>query len=526
MAARAGLPDADRRRVGGRRARGRRSRASTRSPGSRGRPSRAAAPRTWTPRCGPRGPRSRLVAQDDRRGARAAAAAAGRADRRERRAHRGGRDDRQRQADPRDGGPAARAGRLLPLLRGRGRQDRTARRSRPTATNFFIYTLREPVGVVGAITPWNSPVLLMSLEAGAGAGRRLHGRGQARRAGAGLDAGVRGAVRGGRVPARRLQRRHRLRRRGGRAAGRASRASTRWRSRAGRRRASAVMKGAADAPRAGDAGARRQVAATSCSPTPTSRRRPTASSPGSSPRRGRPAWRARGCSCRTSVHDEFCRASRRAGARDPARRSAGPGDRDGPGRVRASTCEHVTARIASAQAEGARLVTGGGRPDGSARLLRRADDLRRRRATAMDIAREEVFGPVLAALRFADEEEAIAAGQRHRRSAWPRACGRATCSARTGWRASCAPARSGSTPTAPSGRWRRSAASGPPGSGARTARRPSRVHGDQDRLGRADRRDAGSVQARLTRACTGVVPVITARPRFGVLRSVTGYTRG
>jgi acyl-CoA reductase-like NAD-dependent aldehyde dehydrogenase len=28
--------------------------------------------------------------------------------------------------------------------------------------NFFIYTLREPVGVVGAITPWNSPVLLMT----------------------------------------------------------------------------------------------------------------------------------------------------------------------------------------------------------------------------------------------------------------------------------------------------------------------------------------------------------------------------
>jgi aldehyde dehydrogenase (NAD+) len=29
-------------------------------------------------------------------------------------------------------------------------------------SNFFIYTVREPVGVVGAITPWNSPVLLMS----------------------------------------------------------------------------------------------------------------------------------------------------------------------------------------------------------------------------------------------------------------------------------------------------------------------------------------------------------------------------
>src|SRR3954447_20490335 len=28
--------------------------------------------------------------------------------------------------------------------------------------NFFVYTLREPLGVVAAITPWNSPVLLMS----------------------------------------------------------------------------------------------------------------------------------------------------------------------------------------------------------------------------------------------------------------------------------------------------------------------------------------------------------------------------
>jgi (Z)-2-((N-methylformamido)methylene)-5-hydroxybutyrolactone dehydrogenase len=29
-------------------------------------------------------------------------------------------------------------------------------------SNFFIYTVREPVGVIGAITPWNSPILLMS----------------------------------------------------------------------------------------------------------------------------------------------------------------------------------------------------------------------------------------------------------------------------------------------------------------------------------------------------------------------------
>jgi aldehyde dehydrogenase (NAD+) len=32
--------------------------------------------------------------------------------------------------------------------------------------NFFVYTRREPVGVVGAITPWNSPLLLMSWKLG------------------------------------------------------------------------------------------------------------------------------------------------------------------------------------------------------------------------------------------------------------------------------------------------------------------------------------------------------------------------
>jgi len=30
--------------------------------------------------------------------------------------------------------------------------------------NFFVYTRREPIGVVGAITPWNSPLLLMTFK--------------------------------------------------------------------------------------------------------------------------------------------------------------------------------------------------------------------------------------------------------------------------------------------------------------------------------------------------------------------------
>ena len=134
------LPDVHRRRMG-RRALGRDFRVGqpVHRPSLGGR-SRAPAPRTSTPRSAPRvrafddGPWPR----HDRRRARAAHAQARRPDRRERRADRGGRDDRQRQADPRDGGPAARAGRLLPLLRGRGRQDRrrdAARRPRRTSSS-------------------------------------------------------------------------------------------------------------------------------------------------------------------------------------------------------------------------------------------------------------------------------------------------------------------------------------------------------------------------------------------------------
>ena len=31
---------------------------------------------------------------------------------------------------------------------------------------FFVYTRREPVGIVGAITPWNFPLLMVSLKLG------------------------------------------------------------------------------------------------------------------------------------------------------------------------------------------------------------------------------------------------------------------------------------------------------------------------------------------------------------------------
>jgi acyl-CoA reductase-like NAD-dependent aldehyde dehydrogenase len=110
-----------------------------------------------------------------------------------------------------------------------------------------------------------------------------------------------------------------------------------------------------------------------------------------------------------SVHDEFLD---RLAARAEAIRLGDPLDPDtemGPVAFRAHL-DHVQAAIAAARDEGARLVSGGGRPgapelaDGffvEPTIFGDVDN-------AMGIAREEVFGPVLAALRFSSEEEAIA----------------------------------------------------------------------------------------------------------------------
>ena len=60
-------------------------------------------------------------------------------------------------------------------------------------TNFFTYTRREPIGVVAAILPWNSPLYSAGEQARARPGRRMHLRRQARRADPVVDAGVRQA---------------------------------------------------------------------------------------------------------------------------------------------------------------------------------------------------------------------------------------------------------------------------------------------------------------------------------------------
>jgi aldehyde dehydrogenase (NAD+) len=84
-----------------------------------------------------------------------------------------------------------------------------------------------------------------------------------------------------------------------------------------------------------------------------------------------------------------------------------PGTTSGP-LINARQLERVTGYIAKGSEEGARLVVGGDRPGGdlaagnfvNPTLFADVDN-------SMTIAREEIFGPVLAVIPFSDEEEAI-----------------------------------------------------------------------------------------------------------------------
>ena len=127
----------------------------------------------------------------------------------------------------------------------------------------------------------------------------------------------------------------------------------------------------------------------------------------------------------------------------------------------------VLSHFESARAEGATIACGGNPVDGLGGWFVEPTVLVDTTAQ-MRAVREEIFGPVVAVTTFATEDEAIALANGTEFGLAGRS-GRRTCTARTGWPPTCAPGRSGSTPTASSPRMFRSAGSAPAASGARTA---------------------------------------------------------
>ena len=89
--------------------------------------------------------------------------------------------------------------------------------SEQASTGIDVYSIRQPLGVVAGITPFNFPAMVPDVDVGAGDRLREHVRAQALREGS-LRVGLHGrAAQGGRPPGRRLQRRPRRQGRGRRA---------------------------------------------------------------------------------------------------------------------------------------------------------------------------------------------------------------------------------------------------------------------------------------------------------------------
>jgi aldehyde dehydrogenase (NAD+) len=272
--------------------------------------------------------------------------------------------------------------------------------------NFLIYTVREPAGVVAAITPWNSPVLLMSWKLApalaAGCTFVVKPAEQAPASTlefaalveeAGFPPGVFNVVTGLGTEAGAPLVAHPG----------VDKVAFTGATETGRR----VMKGAAE-----------HLARVSLELGGKSPHIVFADADLDAAAGGVVAgiFAATGQTCmagsrlmvQEDIYDDFLdRLSERARAirlGDPL----DPATEMGPVAFRAHL-DHVEHAIAAAIGEGARLVTGGRRPaaaelhDGyfvEPTIFADVDN-------AMGIARDEVFGPVLAALRFADEADAI-----------------------------------------------------------------------------------------------------------------------
>ena len=261
------------------------------------------------------------------------------------------------------------------------------------------FTVREPVGVVGLITPWNFPLTIAAWKLAPGARGRQHGRPQAGRADAAHRAALRRDRARGRPAGGRCQRRRRPRAHMRAAPGRAPRTWPRSRS-------PARPRSAGRSPRAQ---LRRSSASpsswaasrpTSSSPTPTSRRPPRPRRPRSSATPGRTAARARGSSCRRALLERFLEllephvTAMRVGDPLDERPQMGP-------LISAGQRETVASFLRMAR----RSPFAAARPAGPGFWF--APTVLAPGRPGDRVAREEVFGPIAAVIPFADERDAV-----------------------------------------------------------------------------------------------------------------------
>ena len=262
------------------------------------------------------------------------------------------------------------------------------------------FTVREPVGVVGLITPWNFPLTIASwkLAPALAAGNTVvlkpaeltpltALRFAELALEAGLPEGVVNVVVGpGRTCGQRLVEHPDV-------AKIAFTGSTEVGPLDRRRR------GRDDQAR--DARARRQVGQRRSSPTPTSRPPPRRRRWPCSATPARTAARARGSSCRSRRSTASWSCSR---PHVKAMRVGDPLDEATQMGPLISAGQRET--VASFLDDGAPVAFRGSAPEGAG-LLVRADGARARSSPSDRVAREEVFGPIAAVIPFRDEAEAV-----------------------------------------------------------------------------------------------------------------------
>lgn len=271
--------------------------------------------------------------------------------------------------------------------------------------NMQAFTMREPIGVVALITPWNSPLMLLMAKLAPAAGGRMHGSGQAVGGDTGFDVGVRTADQGSGLPRRCGQR--------------GDRGWRDWSRLGGSPQRGQDLVHRFDLGRQADRG----HCGHSAGPC-------VAGAGGKSPNIVFPdadldnavngvmagIFAATGQTCmagsRVLVHDDiyddFAKALATRASQIRLGDPSDPASEMGTVACRAQY-DKVLRYIDIAKAEGAVLAAGGKRPDDPAleKGLFVEPTVFTEVTNDMRIAREEVFGPVASLIRFRDEDDAV-----------------------------------------------------------------------------------------------------------------------